>query len=333
MASSRRLPTTPNTSTYDSGGGRDYATLQGWEEATDIDLTAGGQSAGEILDCYKGAHDDADRFDGATTDSSYFRVIKPADGEGHLDVNSGIPAVDGSMVAFVKADNPFLISIEENYSQAQDLVGKLGRSSTVAHYVFRAINFAGEFVGCMAIDGVNSGSGTIGGFQARVNGKVIDCLAHNNDGNGFLADSGNGYFYNCTAEGNGGDNFVEGAGTMIAKNCLADNPGGSDYSGGPTLTTCGSSDATGSAGLQNQTYTFVNAGGDDFHYISGSDGIGDGTDLSGDGTYAFDDDIDEDTRSAWDIGFDEFVAAVGAVPLLAAGMGNNMGSSANLMTG
>ena len=316
MASSRRLPTTPNTSSYDSGGGKDYATLQGWEEATDIDLTAGGQSAGEILECYKGIHDDFDVLDGATTDSSYFRVIKPASGEGHLDVNPGIPAVDGSMAAFVPTTSPAqALRITEANSQFHDLIGKLNLNNATSTKMFAPRGSNSVVAGCIAVDGLNIGAGDASGFQMVGGGIAVDCITINNDLDGFVV-AGDGYAYNCSAVNNGGHGFNNG-GAMIAKNCLSDNNTGNDYNNNPTMTTCGSSDATGSAGLQSQSYTFVNAGADDFHYTSGSDGIGDGTDLSGDGIYAFDDDIDEDTRSAWDLGFDEFVAAAaGIVPIL-----------------
>ncbi len=316
MASARRLPTTPNISSYDSGGGKDYATLQGWEEATDIDLTAGGQSAGEILECYKGTHDDFDVLDGATTDSSYFRVIKPASGEGHLDINSGVPAVDGSMAAFVSTTNAHGFRISETFTQIHDLVGKLNIvGSSVRNMFFGSANDAG-FIGCMALDCAISLNFSIG-FALRNTAFAVNCLAIGGDGDGFRSLAETPFAYNCTAEGNALDNFNENAGTFTLKNCLGDNPGDKDYENTPAMITCGSSDVTGSAGLQNQTYTFVNVGADNFHYQAGSDGIGDGTDLSGDGTYAFDDDIDEDTRSAWDIGFDEFVAvAAGIVPIL-----------------
>ena len=96
MASARRTATNENISTYDSAGGKDYTSLSAWESATDVNLVSAAQS--EVLECYKGAHNDYVIVTGATANSSYFRIIRPAAGEGH----SGIPKVDGSMVAFVK---------------------------------------------------------------------------------------------------------------------------------------------------------------------------------------------------------------------------------------
>ena len=93
-----------------------------------------------------------------------------------------------------------------------------------------------------------------------------------------------------------------------------------------------SEDATSpTVALRGSSNTFVNAAGDNFHLAVGDDAIGEGTDLSADGDFAFDDDIDGDTIVTWDIGFDEYVAAGGQsiVPLL----GDTMGGSCNPMRG
>lgn len=62
----------------------------------------------------------------------------------------------------------------------------------------------------------------------------------------------------------------------------------------------------------SSTFTFANAGSDDFHLSeSDSDAIDLGTDLSG----SFTDDFDGDTRSGtWDIGFDELAGGGGGGP-------------------
>jgi hypothetical protein len=88
-----------------------------------------------------------------------------------------------------------------------------------------------------------------------------------------------------------------------------------DFSGSPAGNNNASSDgtATGTGSRINQTFTFVASGSDDYH-LAGSDAgaLDFGADLSADGVFAFDDDIDFDTRSGtWDIGFDEFILLIG----------------------
>lgn len=313
MASARRLPTTPNTSTYDSAGGKDFAALTTWEQATDIDLVTA--NAGEILEVFKGAHDDNVSMAGATTNSIYFRVIKPASGEGHLDISSGIPAVDGTMAAFVSTTDSPMLPIDESFSQIHDIVGKLVINSANNRLTFGSRQPSAGTIGCLAIDSANSGAGNVvRDFSLGTTANfAIDCLSINAQVNGLTGGVNLGltaYIYNFTCINAGAIGIeVTGAGTVAAKNCLIDNSTGNDYDAGAgilTLTTCGSSDATGTVALRNQTYSFRSAIGDDYHLAVGSDGIGDGTDLSADGNYAFDDDIDETIRSSWDLGFDEF---------------------------
>lgn len=74
-----------------------------------------------------------------------------------------------------------------------------------------------------------------------------------------------------------------------------------------------SSDATtlgGTNDLASRTFTYVASGSDDFHLDSTDTGAR-GNGVSDPGSGLFSDDIDGDTRSAWDCGMDEFVAAGG----------------------
>jgi hypothetical protein len=80
------------------------------------------------------------------------------------------------------------------------------------------------------------------------------------------------------------------------------------------MTTCASSDTTGSTGLQNIAYdttnfTNVTAGSEDLHIPTGSALKDVGTDTSGDAApMNFTTDIDGETRSGtWDVGADELV--------------------------
>lgn len=298
MASSRRLPVSFNTSTYDSAGGKDYSSLSAWESATDINLVSA--LNGEVLDCFKGVHFDTVDIFGATVNSSYFRVIRPAAGEGH----KGIPELDGSVVAFSTSATTFTAS--ESFFQCHDIVAQIIAISPSDRASFLLVGSDAACVGCMCVDSINTGTGIAQGILSFVSTFVVNCLMHNIIGDGITDGVGLMKLYNSTAQGC----TLGFKGNATIKNCLGDG-NTTDYSGTFTATTCGSSDATSpTVALRNQTYAFKNAAGDDFRLAFGSDGIDDGTDLSADGNYAFDDDIEKHTRiGAWDIGFFEFLTA------------------------
>lgn len=295
MTSSRRLPVAYNTSTYDSAGGKDYSVLATWEAATDNNLVTA--TAGEVLDCYKGAHNDADVLDGATTNASYFRVIRPADGEGH----SGIPKSDGSCVCFIGSSSR--LGTYENYSSIHDIVVSISlntSSNRLAFYTSADADY-GSFIGCIAFDCANAGTGAAIGFYTADQDPfyIINCAAFNNKTTGFLI-YGVAYIYNSIAYGNS-IGFAS-SGTQVRKNCILDG-NTTDSTGTWTTTTC----------LIGSSPTYVDSANDDFHLALGDTTAKDqGTDLSGDGVFAFDDDIDGETRSGtWDIGFDEYVVTAG----------------------
>jgi len=337
MASSRRLPLAYNTSTYGDVT-RDYQVgeLTVWEAATDIDLVTA--TAGEILDCY----DDAASFDdyvaiaGATTNSSYFRVIRPAGVKGQASWQ-GHDGTPNNGVTFICATDVNIFGLQENYSQVQDVIAKVSVASGISiRYAFAQTSLCNlsAFVGCIAYDCLIGDTGIGQGFAmagaASNIGFAVDCLAHNCEGDGFRTSSfvvgGGGYLYNCTSTNNGTYGFRmlgnQASGIHIRTNCLASSNTTADFSDGTTnaptrtVTYCASGDDTaddlGGAGNRistDGTLVYVNSGGDDFHLAPNDTRTKDwGTDLSADGTYAFDDDIDWSKRpcgSAWDISFDE----------------------------
>ncbi len=99
-----------------------------------------------------------------------------------------------------------------------------------------------------------------------------------------------GTFANCTFQNCNNSSALIGWSSFTAINCGA----------------AGCSKAISGTTCSNDTPTFVDADNDDFHLAAGdTTWRGGGTDLSA----SFTDDIDGDTRSAWDIGCDEYVAA------------------------
>ncbi len=310
MASSRKTGTNEQVTTYDSaGGGEDYTSLSTWEAATDTDHVTDTES--DVLECTAGTHSDRTVLNGSTNNASYFRIIRPASGQGH----SGIPLTDGSVVYFTTTDN---FSITENWSQLQDLVSKftLNTGGNAGGHILNADECA--LVGILSIDGANTGAGVIrilyGTAASPYDVYIINCLAHNNEEAGIALVACTCYVYNCTSEGNKFGLF-EITGTGVAKNNIATNNSTTNILGTWTETT----NTTGSP-------TFVDSGNDDFH-LDSSDTVakGNGTDLSADGNYAFDDDIDFETMSDWPIGFDEPVAVSGRIMGPMAGQGGLAG--------
>lgn len=304
LLTSRRKATSENIQTYGDAT-RDFTSLATWEAATDIDLVTATQS--EVLECY----DDAASFDdnviisGATSDSSFFRIIRSASGQGH-------DGTSNNGVFFENTSSSRIIQLSENFSQAQDLILQQSINSASS---FEAVLVTGDntlCVGLIIFDNVNSGSGAARGFRI-LNGDgngLIDCLVENGDNDGYLvADVGN-FLYNCMAISNAVEGFNIDSSTTILKNCLSDSNTSSDFSGtvAAASTTNASSDgtATGSSPRISQTFTFVNAAGNDYHLATSDVGARNvGTDLAADTTFAFNDDIDFQLFKIWDIGFDE----------------------------
>lgn len=129
----------------------------------------------------------------------------------------------------------------------------------------------------------------------------------------------NAHFYNCNAVDavaagfSLSSNFSTIPSSVI--NCAAYNCGYGFSTNGKSFDSASnnaSSDGTvatlGIGTITNITSAeFLDAANDDYHLAAGSQLIGAGADLSA----YFTDDIDGDTRSSWDIGFDEYVAAGG----------------------
>jgi len=223
-ATSRRTATNEHISTYGTtcGGTCDYTVLATWEEATDIDLVAATQS--EVLECYDDAasFDDNDILDGAITDSSYFRIIRPASGQGH----DGTP---NNGFTFINTTGIEIIGISENYSQIQDLIGKLNINIASNKFTFTMLGDQNAIIGCIVFDSVNASATNVAhGIRSAIADPkvqyIINCLAHNCEQDGFgLSNTGTAYFYNCTSTNNGRYGFYRANGTANATNCDSNN--------------------------------------------------------------------------------------------------------------
>lgn len=264
-----------------------------WENATTIDLVTATTS--EVLECYNGPHDDSVNLAGATTSSSYFRIIRAASGEGH----NGTPS---SGVSFTPAtSNPF--QCNENNASIQDLIITQSVNDAGGTAGITLNNAGNSAIGCI-VKAVNAGGTGHGVYSAAtgVSVYVINCLLYECTTNGALTDAGTMYVYNTSAIGNGSRGFTHDA-ALTVKNCLASGNGIAGINA-TTQVTCASSDASATA-YPSQTFTFVAAASDDYHLHRNDLGATfRGTDLSADATFPFNDDIDGDTITNWNIGMD-----------------------------
>lgn len=139
--------------------------------------------------------------------------------------------------------------------------------------------------------------------------------------------------YGCTLIG-GYYGLYRLGGTVVVKNCYAHGSSAA-YSGTMTLTTCASSDSTGTVGLRTiavntATFTNVTAGSEDYHLPLGSALIDVGTNTSGDAApLNFTTDINSAAISGtWDIGAAHYVSAANAFTVTATVAARNATSSA-----
>lgn len=314
-ASSRILPASYDEYTYDSaGGGEDYTTLTTWEADTDIDLVTAAK--GKVLTCSSGVHNDSITLAGATTSASYFRVIRAA---------SGARGTPTSGVRFEKSTTAttYMFWLSENNAAVYDIASKLTSSTnSVTNINFLCYEaYTATFVGCTSYASTSTGTlgqshGFVVGFYKGGVFRLVNCVAMNHSATvytaGFYARayaagaSTTTYIYNCTSVGNDYGvwvNTVPGTvATLYLKNTIMQGNSINNLL----------SDGAGTEYVYNTTNATsgVTFSADGYHITNDLDAVNAGTDLSGDGTFPFDDDIDGDSRpaGAWDIGCDEYVA-------------------------
>ncbi len=183
----------------------------------------------------------------------------------------------------------------------------------ISHCIIRATNTTGnskEGIQSVADNDIKVWNTIIYDFYNDGSSKGL-ILAYNMSATAYVY---NVTIYNCNY---GLRNNSGTGGTILAKNVLVQNCGDGFYGSFHSDSDYNISDISGDApGANSKTCTvsFVDEANDDFHLASSDTCAKDaGTDLSSDTYYAFNDDIDGETRSGtWDIGADEYVAAVEA---------------------
>jgi len=309
--------TTNNT----TGGTRAYHSLFEWEANEQQDLTDAG---GDIMRVYCEGTAQDDSGDGTgngrvlingwtTGEASFIHILTTQANrfDGTWDTGKYRLVLDGD-------NSTPALAIAEDWVVIEGI--------QVAH--------TGGFNSTHAIK-VNGHSGLVSIIECLVNSSNSDsrngyhldgktylrnCIAQNMGDVGFFLDDGadNSLIYNCSAIDNGAIGFQQYWSNSTWINNLAYGNGGTDFvetgTATMTLTYSASEDASaddqGGAGNRiNQTFSFVDYAGEDFHLTSSDGGARDfGTDLSS-ATWAFDIDIDSVVRGAggdWDIGADEY---------------------------
>ena len=281
-----------------------------------------------VLECYTGSYADAITMAGTTANATYFRIIRPAPGNSHNGTpgGGGVVFTDNSVGTIVAA---------EAYCSIQDLI--LTESKSLAVGTVWCITGAANasYIGNIC-KSTNADIGDAGGIfvshpstgQKAINNLCYECKTQGIQTGG--RNSITNYVYNNTVINCGtyGIRFQTNTGTtgvVVSTNNLCTG-NGTDFAvfGGTmtiTQTYCVSYDATADdwGGAGNHTghtaVGYVDAANDNWHLANtDTQAIDLGTDLSADGVFAFDDDIDKETRiGTWDIGFDEYISTAVAL--------------------
>ena len=299
----------------DNCSDENYNTLTAWEDAKDGDLeTDTRQETAEVYDD-DGTITDTIQIDGSTTTAAYYMKITVPSAERHDGTEYG-----GTGAKIYSGNSYYdIIRVDDSY--------------TVVEWLIMESNL--------------KGGPDFSTFGGRVNNNIITCNTHCWSAKGIFADGStniynniiygscdDGIFVYCqyndfnvynntiySADGDGIQiDYAKGTCNAI-NNLVIGSSGTADYhtanSGAwDTFTTNGSGDASGSAGLQSLTtseWESVTGGSEDLHLAASSSSEDAGTD-NGDGVWDTDiDGRDRDTEGdTWDLGADEYVAAVSA---------------------
>ena len=293
----------------DAGSGYDYLSLNAWEAAQNRDLVTVDQIAIASCRASAGSADTtAVTISGWTTSATnYIKIYTTAearhsgvwdDSKYRLSINSSSAPLSNSQ-EYTVIDGLQFKNIGTGASVTLNTSSTLSNSILVKDNEGSAYNL-----------NLYAPSGIINLYNLIVLGNSVDGIVTRYYGSTVSTN-----LYSSTIIGH--TNGINGYRTAItAKNCYSGDNSTNDYTGTVNKTTSASSDATGSAGLQNIAYNtsnFINvtATSENLHLVSGSSLKDVGIDTSGESVpLNFTTDIDGETRSgSWDIGADEYVAA------------------------
>jgi hypothetical protein len=309
------VPTTADTITgVTSGATADIDT---------IDSTNTGVS--HVLACYddQASFDDILTLETSVNDATYFRIVRPAPGQGHDGTPNNGFHIDSTADAQT-------LEIREAYSCMHDLIVTQTRndaSSRSAVY-FHTVTEKASYVAMIVANCTNSSTGnTDRAYETNsgVDNLCVLCISSdgNTSGNSFRAAPGvnTTYLYNCTGMGAPSIGVYGASGSVVCKNVLSSESGTASrdffQASGGILSgnNCASEDDRATvyftSSRANQTFDWVDRGNDDLHLTTADGGARHyGADLSADGFFAFDDDIDWEIVTTWSIGADAQVPDV-----------------------
>lgn len=309
------------TKTVKPGGGGDYTTLQAAHDAEVADLV----TADVQLDlvCYAGGNLGQVVFDfvgGWTTDATrYVRIVAAS-----ADRHTGVFSTSKAYIDHNSSDGA--IAVPPAYTRIEGIQMRIGGDDNNMGGVISALATPGiRVVGCLIIANPSSTTYWSGStckaiyFGTDIDG---DCFAINNLLIGWNVKTGNigiqsiqhdvgaTYCYNNTLI-DCDVGIVDGYSKIHAKNNLvqgATTPFSGSFNGASDYNATNGTGAPGTNSRNSQTFTFEDAGADDYRLAAGDGGAkGFGLDLTGDSAYPVTDDILGYARATpFDIGAFEY---------------------------
>lgn len=317
--------TTTVTSTIKSSGG-DYTSLSAWQTAKAGDIVSVDQI--QQAECYDFALTDEVTLSGWTTDAThYVRIYTPTAERHDGTASTGFSITDNGIASPISVSTCGHVRLEGLVIKSTGNISAIvdpGASSSV-----RDVRVSNCVV--VSVSGTSEGYGL--DFNASHANTVLrlwnniiydfNSGAGGGYGIGFLSSTAVAYVYNNTVY-NCRRGIVTNSTNQLLKNNICDsNQGDFAFVAGPNASSTNnlSSDSSVSTyGTGSANPSYADEASDDFHLASGDTAArGNGADLSADANLAFSDDIDGDSRSAWDIGADEFVGAGGDASTSVAG--------------
>ena len=306
------------THTIREDGSGSYTNLAQWEAAQQRDLVSADEIEMAVIEgTWNNPDTTALTISGWTTDATRYIVITNSTSK-----HDGKRYGSASSAYRLQTTNAAVCTINEEFVRIYGLqISVQSATSLLPIFGGDTLDYDNSIiVGDCIISGTSAGASGAGvGFYFSdydVNLTVYNTLCHGltntagTDGR-FVRAIGRTHLYNCTGVANAYDYWFTD-GTAVATNCVSQDSVNDGFHASFTGDyNCSdiSSDAPGSNSVNGYEIPFVSetAGSQDFHLsISATSVIGAGIDSP---TSLYSTDIDGQTRSDWDIGADEYIAA------------------------